>query len=211
MPKSKRKSNDKPAVVYWHGGAAGRTVGDQLIPGTEVEDYAKVVATMTPELFDQQRPDYVHITTDRSMAFDYAVSHAKFGPAALYQVKPLGHLEHDPDYPRGISHRCRTATVLAVEPDVISIESVPTGAAFGYETWDDGSPLYDSGGYPLPAKKHQYFGVKASHLHPLGIHADFDVINEHCMKTVQELRPNLTPEDFAEYQRKSSSSSAFGL
>lgn len=47
--------------------------------------------------------------------FDYTVSYAESGPAALYRVKPLGHLDQDPDYPRHISYRCRSAEVLAVE------------------------------------------------------------------------------------------------
>lgn len=211
MSKKNKELKSKPTVKYWHGGSAGRLVGDQLIPGTEVPEYSRVVAEMSPDVFNQQRPDYVHITTDRDMAYDYAISYAKYGPAALYEVKPLGHLEHDPDYPRGVSHRCRSALVISVAPDVITSELVETGAAHGYETWDDGSPLYDDEGFALPAKKHQYFGVKAAHLKSLGIYADFDAINERCVTTVKELRPSLSPEHFAEYQQRAASANAFGL
>lgn len=207
MGKKNGSAKKESAVVYWHGGAAGRAIGDQLIPGTEVPGLSETFASISPELFDQQRPDYVHITTDRNLAFDFAISCARTGPAVLYRVRPLGHLEHDPDYPRGISHRCKGALVLAVEPDVITAETPETGAAMGYETWDDGSPLYDRDGYALPAKKHRYFGVKPAHLQSLGYHPDFDAINERCVQTVRDLRPDITPRDFMEYQQNSASSS----
>lgn len=195
------KKAKAPAVEYWHGGAAGREIGEQLVPGTVAPGYSHVVDSMTPAEFAEQRPDYVHITTDRNLAFDYAISFAKFGPAALYRVRPLGHLEHDPDYPRGVSHRCRTALVLAVEPDVITAETAETGAARGYETWDDGSPLYDGEGYPLPNKMQQHFGITPDQLRSLGYGADIDAINSRVVQLAREMRPDLTPEDVLEYQR----------
>jgi hypothetical protein len=198
------RKKKEPESVYWHGGAVGRAIGDHLIPGTDVPGYSNIVtAIFATGKFDELRPDYVYITTDRNLAFDYAISWAKFGPAAaLYRVKPLGHLEHDPDYPRGISHRCRSAVVLAVEPDVITAETPETGAAFGYETWDDDSPLYDSEGYPLPNKTHQHFGVTPAHLRSLGYRADFEAIAYRCTQEMRELNPNLTPADFIAYQQK---------
>jgi hypothetical protein len=198
--KASRKAK-APVVEYWHGGASGREVGDQLVPGTQVPGYSHVVASMTPEEFAEQRPDFVHITSDRNLAFDYAISFAKFGPAALYRLRPLGHLEHDPDYPRGVSHRCRSALVLAVEPDVITAETVETGAARGYETWDDGSPLYDDEGYPLPNRLQQHFGITPAHLRSLGHGADIDAINNRVIQTARDLRPGLSPEDVREYQQ----------
>lgn len=198
--KASRKAK-APVVEYWHGGASGREVEDQLVPGTEAPGYSHVVASMTPEQFAEQRPDFVHITSDRNLAFDYAISFAKFGPAALYRVRPLGHLEHDPDYPRGVSYRCRSALVLAVEPDVITAETVETGAARGYETWDDGSPLYDDEGYPSPNRMQQHFGITAAHLRSLGQGADIDAINNRAIQTARELRPDLSLEDVREYQQ----------
>lgn len=196
-----RKKPKPPVIEYWHGGAAGRGVGEKLVPGTEAPGYSHVVESMSPDEFDQQRPDFVHITKDRNLAFDYAVSFAKFGPASLYRVRPLGHLEHDPDYPRDVSHRCLSALVIAVEPDAITAETAETGAARGYETWDDGSPLYDSNGYPLPNKVQQHFGVTPAHLRSLGYAADIDEINHRAVQTVQSLHPNLSAEDVAEYQK----------
>ena len=174
-----------------------------MVPGTDAPGYSHIVAAMTDAEFDEIRPDYVHITIDRNLAFDYAISYARsgLGPAALYRVKPLGHLEHDPDYPRGISHRCKSALVLALEPDVITGETGETGAALGYETWADGSPLYDTDGYPLPNQLQEHFGVKPSHLRSLGYHADFDMINKRCVETLRKLRPDLTQGDVLEYQR----------
>jgi hypothetical protein len=198
---SKKGKSKQPAIEYWHGGASGRGVGEQLVPGTEAPGYSHVVDRMSPEDFAQQRPDYVYITSDRNFAFDYAVSFAKFGAASLYRVKPLGHVEHDPDYPRGVSFRCRAALVLAVEPDVITEETAETGAARGYETWDDGSPLYDPAGYPLPNKVQQHFGVTPAHLRSLGYGADFDLINLRSVETVRTLHPDLSPRDILEYQQ----------
>lgn len=207
-----KKRQKDPAPEYWHGGSAGRAVGERLIPATEIPAYSRAMAEMTKELFDQQRPDYVHITMDRNLAIDYAISSAKHGPAALYRVKPLGHVDRDPDYPPGVSQRCRSAIVLSVEPDVITAETADTGAHLSYSTWDDGSPLYDSEGYPLPNKMHHYFGVKATHLRSLGYGANFDAIESHCRQTMLALKPNLELKDILEYQRRSSStSSAFGL
>jgi hypothetical protein len=197
-----KKKEKGPVVEYWHGGAAGRAVGDLLIPGTDVPAYSQVIADMTKELFDQQRPDYVHITVDRNLAIDYAILNAKFGAAALYRVKPLGPLEGDPDYPQGVSHRCSRALVLSVEPDVITSETPDTGAHLGYSTWADDSPLYDSDGYPLPNKMHQHFGVKASHLRSLGYGADFEAIEVLCRKTMFKLNPTLKQQDFLAYKEK---------
>lgn len=206
-----KKKEKGPAVEYWHGGSAGRAVGELLVPATDVPAYSQAIAEIPKELFNQQRPDYVHITTDRNLAFDYAISGAKYGPVALYRVKPLGHLERDPDYP-AVSHRCRSAMVLSVEPDVITAETPDTGAHLRHSTWDDGSPLYDSEGYPLPNKTHRHFGVKASDLRALGYGANFDMIANQCTQTMVGLNPNLKPKDFIEYQQKlSSTNSAFGL
>lgn len=208
MGKQKRASKKDPAVEFWHGGPAGRAVGDLLIPGTEAPGISQVVDEMSPEMFAQQRPDFVHITIDRNLALDYSILSAKLGPAALYRVKPRGPLQPDPDYPRGISQRCRAAVVLAVEPDVITAETPDTGAHLGYSTWDDGSPLYDTDGYPLPNKIHQSSGVKPSHLRGLGYGADFDAIAELCTRTMRELH---SKGAIPSQQKSSLSSNAFGL
>jgi hypothetical protein len=89
MGKKNGSTKKESAVVYWHGGAAGRAIGDQLIPGTDVPGLSEKFASITPELFDQQRPDFVHITTNRNLAFDFAISCAQTGPAVLYRVKTL--------------------------------------------------------------------------------------------------------------------------
>jgi hypothetical protein len=208
MGKQKRTNKKDLAVEYWHGGPAGRAVGDLLIPGTEAPGISHGVDEMTPEIFAQQRPDFVYITIDRNLALDYSILNAKLGPAALYRVKPRGPLQPDPDYPSGISHRCRAAVVLAVESDVITAETPDTGAHLGYSTWDDGSPLYDSDGYPLPNKIHQSSGVKPSHLRGLGYGADFDAIANLCTRTMHDLH---SKDGNPRQLRSSSSRDSFGF
>ncbi|MEJ1116831.1 hypothetical protein WBN73_21205 [Paenarthrobacter sp. CCNWLY172] len=197
----RKQGNREDAVIYWHGGAAGRRAGDELVPGVQVPGYRHVVSALSPESFADYRPDYAYITSDRNLAFDFAAQYFKLGlgPAAVYKVVPVGKTSHDPDYPVGVSFRCRAARVLTVEPDVFNASTPETGAALGYTTWDDDSPMYDASGYPLPNKLQQHFGVGAHHLWSLGKGAGFPEIHRRCSEVLKQL--GVTQSDINEYQR----------
>ncbi|WP_157407748.1 hypothetical protein [Arthrobacter sp. ZBG10] len=193
----RKKEVPNGAAVYWHGGAAGRAVGEALIPGVQVPGYRHVVAAFTPQGFAEYRPDFAYITTDRDLAFDYAVEYYKLGlgPSSLYKVVPLGKSTHDPDYPTGVSFRCKGSRVVAVELDEFTVLTKETGAALRYRTWDDNSPLFDNDGYPLPNKVQKHFGVTAEDLRNLGYGADFSAIHQRCMELVGIRNPGITQAD----------------
>lgn len=198
MGKSKRLRNQgtrAETVAYWHGGTAGRAVGEVLVPGLQVPGYGSVLAGITgsKKRFRDYRPDYVYVTTDRDLAFDFAVRHLTLGlDSALYRVFPQGKPSHDPDYPVGVSFRCRSANVLAVEPDIFDASSVESGAARKYMTWDDGTPLYDLEGYALPNQLQHHFGMRPQHLRSLGKAAEFPLIHRRCSEVLQQLVPGFS-------------------
>lgn len=186
--------------TYWHGGAAGRQVGDQLIPGIEVPGYRDVFLSQNHEFLNDYRPDFAYITTDRDLALDYAIQVAKGGgrirrPASLYEVVPIGNIMQDPDYPIGVSFRCQSAQVRAVEiSDVLPGEKL-TGAGYKYMTWDDGSRQYDEDGYPLPNLTLQHYGITATDLRPLGYGADINRVMELGSVIMQRANPSITQEE----------------
>lgn len=180
--------------TFWHGGAAGRKVGDFLIPGTQVLGYQRVLQSMSEAGRAEYRPDFTYVTTDRDLAFDYALQLLLLSPVALYRVIPENPT-HDPDYPPGVSFRCSRAQVVAIEPDRFSSATRHTGAARRYVTWDDGSRMYDNDGYPLPNKLHQHLGVTPAHLRNLGSEAPFHLIERRCSETIQRLHPRITQAD----------------
>lgn len=177
--------------TFWHGGAAGRKVGDFLIPGTQVPGYRRVLQSMSEADRAEYRPDFAYVTTDRDLAFDYALQLLLLGPVALYRVTPEDPT-HDPDYPQGVSFRCSRAQIVAIEPDRFSSTTRDTGAARRYITWDDGSRMYDDAGYALPNKLHQHLGMTPAHLRSLGFEAPFHLIERMCSETIRRLHPRIT-------------------
>ncbi|KIA73415.1 hypothetical protein ANMWB30_23420 [Arthrobacter sp. MWB30] len=204
MGKGKRlrtKDTGSVAIDYWHGGAAGRAIGDMLVPGIQVAGYRDtVLASMSESTLADYRPEFTYITTDRDLAFDFAVLHQKsgLGASALYKVSPLGSVTHDPDFPAGVSFRVGGAKVLTIEPDEFTPLTRESGASLGYTTWDDGSPMYDSNGFPLPNKMQRYFGIQPEDLRPLGFAAEFHAIHGRCMTLIKEKNPGgISPTEFA--------------
>lgn len=201
MGKGNRKRQAKEAAAnlsYWHGGFRGRVVGDQLIPGIEVPGYGGqfAAALASSEWMQDYRPDFVYVTTDRDLAYDFAAYKAMLGHGAtLYRVEPLGKPIHDPDYPKGISFRCSGARVVAVEAEGIDHATTLSGAAHGYMTWDDGSPVYDDEGYPLPSKGLKHLGASANDLQTLGTYTEFEEIQEFAIRLVFERNPGITIEE----------------
>lgn len=209
MGKGNRKRQAKEAAAnlrYWHGGFRGRVVGDQLIPGTEVPGYGEQFAAggAPSQWIQDYRPDFVYVTTDRDLAYDFAAYKAALGHGAtLYRVEPMGKPIHDPDYPKGISFRCSGATVVDVEMDGIDHTSTLTGAAHGYMTWDDGSPVYDDEGYALPSKGLKHLGASVEDLQTLGAYTEFEQIQEFAVRLVFERHPGITIDEIRQVRKLS--------
>jgi hypothetical protein len=148
----KKKYSAKP--LYWHGGSAGLTVGDRLLPLAQVPSQQGLLGLRPLRHADVYDPQHLYVTTDRDLDLDFAIDFVKFigKPAALYQVRTLGSLMHDKDYPRGVSFGCAQGAIVS---GVTPVESsmAKTGAARGYKTWSDHCPMYDTEGYALPNKR----------------------------------------------------------
>ncbi|WP_434029045.1 NAD(+)--rifampin ADP-ribosyltransferase [[Pseudomonas] boreopolis] len=95
-------------TIYYHGGARGRARGAFLLPPS---------TTGAPSLSQYgaagvHRTDRVYITTSFEAALLYAAANRK---GLVYEVEPLGELEHDPDCTvPGLSFQCERARVLRV-------------------------------------------------------------------------------------------------
>lgn len=173
------------------------------MPGVQVPGYEQIAHLLTGKDWEDYRPDFVYITTDRNLAYDFAVLQFELDEAAaLYRVVPLTKPTHDPDFPPGISFRCAAARVVAVEPELFSASTKVSGAAIGYATWDDHSPLYDPDGYALPNKLQRHFGVTPEHLRHLGYAANFEDIRRRCQQVLKSLNPGITQADFDRYLRQ---------
>ena len=191
--KQKKTQQPAPKVTYWHGGAGGRMVGDDLLPGTQIPGYGEHLRSLGADFMEEYAPDFVYITSDRDLAFDFAVRHAALGAdTAVYQVAPKGKPSHDGDFPAGVSFRCRSARILAVDSDGIKASTKDTGAALGYVTWDDGAPMYDTELYPLPSKALRHLGVTPDDLRSLGRGPEFDTILARCSAVMHHLNPGIT-------------------
>lgn len=187
--------------TFWHGGAAGRQVGDFLIPGTEVPGYRNYLQRMSKEMLAEYRPDFVYITTEKDLAFDYAVYFSQLGPAALYKVVPE-RVEHDPDYPSGVSFRCSRAQVISIEEHEFSPGTPLTGASLRHQTWSDGSQLYSDDGFPLPNRAQARLGVLPEDLRGLGYNATFTDISRRITKVVEERNPGITRDAIMKVMRE---------
>lgn len=198
-----RRANKAPAraVTYWHGGSTGRSVGDELIPGAEVARRTGVGHLINKEDFQDYRPDFVYITTDRDLAIDFGILQGHVLPAALYRVAPIGAVQHDPDFPRGVSFRCLRAEVLEVEMGGLDESTPLTNASYHYQTWDDGEDLYDTNGYARPSKAARHLGVTEGDLYRLGRYPDFPYINARCSEIVAARNPGLTHADVLRVRR----------
>jgi len=106
-----------PDTCWYHGGEAGRKVGDELLPPM-VSGMVKPTMTRSPWRFF-----LVYITPNRSFAEVYAKS-VWSGNGAIYTVRPKGVIVADPDelFP-GVSPEeielfacAGSAEVLEVEP-----------------------------------------------------------------------------------------------
>lgn len=87
-------------ATYWHGGMPGMLTGDYLLPPTELNGIAR--ATTMHAIVDHSllkaahyRPDRVYVTTNPDQALIFA---GGMPNGVVYQVRPFGFLDDDPDF-----------------------------------------------------------------------------------------------------------------
>lgn len=197
MPKAKNAPNaPKVKPIYWHGGAAGRTVGDSILPANQVPDMKLLYSKVPAEILGPHDPDFVYITTNQGLAFNYALRHAQTvgEPAAVYRVAPSRKPLPDVDYPTGVSFRCRTAVVLAIEGAPVIGNEAQSVQGLQVNTWQDGTQLYDSQGYPLPNDLQKKFGITPIDLRGLGIGAPMTDILRKASEVIQIKNPGITQD-----------------
>jgi hypothetical protein len=166
---------------YWHGGVPGLRPGDRLRPASQLATLPSIHAWAG---YDSD-PDWVYVTVDRT--------HAKFHASAyldssdrpggdLYNVRPRGELQPDPDYPDGISFRCRSAIVVVAAERAIRPTRELQLSGLRYSTWLGGGPMYDSAGHMLPSPEMAAFGITAEDLVDLGFGPDVTQAAAHCQR-----------------------------
>ncbi len=110
---------------YWHGGVPGLKPGDVLVP-PEVSGVSDALSEYR-EMFGVDpallRRDRVYVATDRQVARAYAA----FRPSgSLYEVRPEGVLEPDPDCSvDGLSWQCERAVVVSVVDPLVWFRGRP--------------------------------------------------------------------------------------
>jgi GNAT superfamily N-acetyltransferase len=154
----------RTATQYWHGGAPGLSVGDELLSRDDAER-----ALTAPTAHGLQsgyalgvtRTDRVYFSSDREFARAYASKFHRidrktgvvFERGTLYRVEPIGSVEDDPDFAgRNVSWCAPRARVVAIEATEVFQEPAVANERIGpHMTWDDGSPLYSADGDYLPS------------------------------------------------------------
>ncbi len=90
---------------YFHGGPRGLI---KLRPPSET-GVRSIGHMLAPSIV---RNDRVFVTTEFAAAVIYAASHGK---GVVYEVEPVGKLEHDPDCSQpGLSFQCPAARIVRV-------------------------------------------------------------------------------------------------
>lgn len=147
-----KKGRRRKITRYWHGGAPGLNVGDDLVPATAL-DYLPVLYA-DPDYGSDSA--YVYVSTSQTLAMGCAAQWGShFGDRVagdLYQVEPKGALEVDPDYAHvpDLSWRCQRATIVAVYRRPVEMTHELSIYGLQFTTWDDGQPMYDQAGFLLP-------------------------------------------------------------
>lgn len=168
--------NENQDRVFWHGGAPGIQVGKRVRP-----------AAGLPMPNTYRLPGYiadrtkVYVTTDRKLATHYAASWAGLNGSfqtggTLYRVEPSGPLEVDPDYDQvpGLSYACRLAVVVEIAENEVfpTVEIELYGRSFN--TWWDGSKMYDSKGYLRATPEMLEAGITHKELRQFGPQPDLE-------------------------------------
>lgn len=208
--KAERKASRAELVaddrVFWHGGAAGLEPGTVLLPGYLVPGYAEVLRSAAQEFVKVIAPTWVYVTTDQDLALDFAALQGSlFGAGTAYRVEPLDLLQPDPDFAHvpGVSYRVKRARVISSNQTFDgSAPYSPTGAALSYATWDDGTAMYGSDGFPSPNATQRELGVTSAALRSLGRGADFESINAMASRVLLQLNPTITQAQIDVIRRK---------
>lgn len=202
MGKANRKKfseqlREQATMTFWHGGSPGLQPGSLVIPGNRLPTHKWIASYQPVGWAAVTRPDFAYVTTDQDLALDYAIRYHKAlqKPGAIYEVTPVGLCAHDPDYPEGVSFRCKGATVVAVARTGITAATPSKRAALRYQTYDDGYPYYDADGYPVPNRRHGKLDITAADLRPAGQWASFEMIMNLSGQLVKRRYPHLTQED----------------
>jgi hypothetical protein len=95
---------------YYHGGFPGLRIGELVLPPA-------ITGAASTASFGADRVcrrDRVYVTTEMSAAVLFAAGHPSTR-GVVYEVEPIGQLEHDPDCMLyGMSFQCEKARVLRV-------------------------------------------------------------------------------------------------
>lgn len=154
--------------VYWHGGAPGLAAGEVILPADRLRELPAAY-----RLFGRANypcdPSLVYITEDRNFALAYAHAfQARMDPLTglptmgwLYEVKPLGTLQDDPDCPpRTGNYQVNSAVVIRVEEVHVQLSDWDMNRfMLKYTTWTDSTPCYDDKGYMLPSPEQRRNGI----------------------------------------------------
>lgn len=186
------------ATTYWHGGARGLTVGDQIVPAVELD---RLPATYLADFYDSD-PTRVHMTSDHLLGRSYASQFCTLGGGDLYEVEPVGELVEDPDYlGLGVSWTAPRALIVAVVETDVRITPTEYARATGrHQRWDDGNPVYSPDGYFLPTPASRALGVTAADLRGLGQWVPLELVDaaaRHYLRT--GVMPPVGPIELAEW------------
>jgi hypothetical protein len=100
-----------PEPCYFHGGKPHLKIGSLILPPT---------ITKEPSLSEYgaagvHRRDRVYVTTEKAAAAIYAAMHHS-GIGRIYEVEPIGGLDHDPDcLSPGLSFQCEKAKIVSMQ------------------------------------------------------------------------------------------------
>lgn len=171
-------------ISYWHGGAPGLAVGQEIRPAIE----RSMPLAYINQDYDTD-PKRVYITTDKNLAASFAsqwidAKKMKSGGGTLYRVRPVGTLETDPDFAHvpGLAYSCDSAVIEKIEKRKI-FETVELRLhAEKHATWADGRKMYDEKGYLLPSPELEARGITAAQLRAFGRLPELEVVGAWVIK-----------------------------
>lgn len=129
---------------FWHGGAPGLQVGDELLPRRGLDRSGIRYGRRAVE----DDASAVYITDNLDVARSYASLLANRA-GDVYEVRPVpvSSLRIDEDLDR-ISLTCARARIVdVVERNVMMTFAEATRPVARHMTWEDGSPIYTEDGY----------------------------------------------------------------
>lgn len=174
---------------FWHGGTPGLRPGQRILPASKVERLPLSAITLVDG--DQH---YANVTTDRALARGFAAftiaADGTLG-GSLYNVRPVGDLVADPDYPVGVAYKCTAAVIVSVAELRPAITDPVKIALNRYNLWEDGELVYDPSGAMMPSPVMASFGVTAADLAPLGVCPPVDSAISHVCRKFE-----IDPDEF---------------